>query len=304
MAGYHACLRGEPPAQAVAETTARTGPGTINAAVAQYLESGTFAQLGEATCKRRLSTLRKLCTVVGDLPLAPLDRKYIERSLANMPTPIVARTWLLTIRSFLEWAATAQLIEADPTAGIKVKLPKTDGHDTWTDEQVMQFEAHHLLGTKQRLALALLVHTGQRRGDVLRMGRQHIRDGVLTFRQRKTGAEVAMPVHPELAAAIAACPSENLTFLTTERGAPVSEREFNRWFRAAVLAAGLPASCVPHGLRKACCRRLAEQGCTVSQIAAISGHMTLKEIARYTAAYDRKLAAKQAMAKLIAGSRS
>jgi hypothetical protein len=49
MAGYHACLRGEPPAQAVAETTARTGPGTINAAVAQYLESGTFAQLGEAT---------------------------------------------------------------------------------------------------------------------------------------------------------------------------------------------------------------------------------------------------------------
>jgi hypothetical protein len=42
-----------------------------------------------------------------------------------------------------------------------------------------------------------------------------------------------MPVHPELAAAIAACPNEHLTFLTTARGAPVNERQFNRWFRAA-----------------------------------------------------------------------
>jgi hypothetical protein len=92
MAGYHACLRGEQPSHAFAEMTARTGPGTINAAVAQYLGSAAFVQLGEATCKRRVSTLRKFCSLVGDLPLAPLDRKYIERLLANMPTPIVART--------------------------------------------------------------------------------------------------------------------------------------------------------------------------------------------------------------------
>jgi integrase len=89
-----------------------------------------------------------------------------------------------------------------------------------------------------------LVHTGQRRGDVLRMGRQHVRDGIISIKQQKTGVEVDIPVHPELAAAIAACPSEHLTFLTTDRGAPVNERHFNRWFCAAVKAAGLPASCV------------------------------------------------------------
>jgi integrase len=95
-----------------------------------------------------------------------------------------------------------------------------------------------------------------------------------------------------------------LTFLTTARGAPVGEREFNRWFRDAVLAVGLPASCVPHGLRKACARRLAELGCSVPQIAAITGHLSLREIARYTAAYDRKQAAGQAMAKLVAGKQN
>jgi integrase len=201
----------------------------------------------------------------------------------------------------LQWAMTAQMIEADPTAGIKIKLPKTEGHDTWTDEQIAQFEARHPIGSRQRLALALLVHTGQRRGDVLRMGRQHVRDGFLSLKQQKTGVEVDIPVHPELAAAIAACPSEHLTFLTTERGAPVNERHFNRWFRAAVKAAGLPKGCVPHGLRKACCRRLADLGVPPHRIAAISGHVTLKEIERYTKAYDRRQAAKEAMAVLVAG---
>lgn len=304
MAGYHAAMRGEMPTLAIAEMTARCGPGTISNAVTLYLDSNAFTSRApsDATRKRQASTLQKFCGLVGDKPLALLDRKYIDRLLANMPTVGVARTCLITIRPFCEWAVTQQMLAADPTVGIKIKLPKTDGHDTWTDEQIAQFEAHWTIGTRERLALALLVHTGQRRSDVLRMGRQHIRDGILTIKQRKTGVEVSMPVHPELTAAIAACPAEHLTFLTTARGAPVGEREFNKWFRRAVLAAGLPASCVPHGLRKACARRLAELGCSELQIAAVTGHLTLKEVAHYTTAYNRKGAAAQAVAKLVAAS--
>jgi integrase len=216
-----------------------------------------------------------------------------------MSTPVVARTCLLAIRPLLQWSMTAQLIAADPTAGIRIKLPKSDGHDTWTEKQIAQFEARWPIGTKERLALALTVHTGQRRSDIIKMGRQHLHNGTLVIRQQKTGVQVDVPVHPELSAAIAACPSEHLTFLTMKNGGPYNEKAFNTWFRAACDAAGLPASCVPHGLRKACCRRLAEQGCTPAQIAAISGHLTLKEITRYTAAYDRKRAAQDAMAKLM-----
>ena len=85
-----------------------------------------------------------------------------------MPTPVVARTCLLAIRPLLQWSVTAQLIEDGPTAGIKIKLPQSDGHDTWTDEQIAQYEAHYPIGTKARLALALLVCTGQRRSDIIR----------------------------------------------------------------------------------------------------------------------------------------
>jgi len=63
----------------------------------------------------------------------------------------------------------------------------------------------------------------------------------------------------------------------------------------------LPTTCVPHGLRKAFCRRLADLGVPPHQIAALSGHLTLKEVMRYTNAYDRRQAAKAGMAVLVAG---
>jgi hypothetical protein len=54
---------------------------------------------------------------------------------------------------------------------------KPGGFHSWTREEVEQFEARHLIGTKARLAMALLLYTGQRRSDVVLFGRQHVRDG-------------------------------------------------------------------------------------------------------------------------------
>jgi integrase len=54
-----------------------------------------------------------------------------------------------------------------------------------TLEEVRQFERRHPIGTKARLALALLLFTGQRRSDITRLGRQHVRDGKITFTQFK-----------------------------------------------------------------------------------------------------------------------
>jgi len=108
-------------------------------------------------------------------------------------------------------------LRADPTANIKLAPIGGDGFHTWTDDEIEQFEAHHPIGSKPRLALALLFYTAQRRGDVVRMGRQHIRetpDGpVLYVKQRKTGKELLIPIYPELRAVLDATPSEHLTFL-------------------------------------------------------------------------------------------
>jgi hypothetical protein len=105
---------------------------------------------------------------------------------------------LKTIHALLQFALAHGFCTQDPTQGLKLPSIKTKGYYTWADEEIAIFEAHHPIGTKPRLALALLLYTAQRRGDVLRMGRQHIRDGVLTVRQDKTGAVLAIPVHSDL----------------------------------------------------------------------------------------------------------
>jgi len=90
----------------------------------------------------------------------------------------------------------------NPTTGTKRIKSRTDGFHTWTEEEIAQFEAVHPVGGKARLALALLLYTPQRRSDVVGIGRQHIRNGVLHIKQKKTGASLAIPVHSNLRASL------------------------------------------------------------------------------------------------------
>jgi integrase len=118
-----------------------------------------------------------------------------------------------------------------------------------------------------------------------------------------TALELAIPVHPTLHAIIDATPSGHLTFLVTAFGRPFTAAGLGNWFRDQCNAAGLP-HCSFHGLRKAASVRLAEAGCTPHEIAAITGHASLKEIVRYTATADRSRLAVSAMEKMKARTSS
>lgn len=148
--------------------------------------------------------------------------------------------------------------------------------------------------------MSLLLYGGQRRSDTVGLGRQHVRDGALHLRQQKTGAALVIPIHPTLAAILAATPTNGLTFLTTSTGAPFSPAGFGNLFREWCNEAGLPKHCSAHGLRKAACRRLAEAGCSEHQIAAISDHTSLAEVRRYTKAASQAKMARAAMATVTA----
>ena len=168
----------------------------------------------------------------------------------------------------MQYAVAAEICKVDPTQGIKLPKMKTDGIHTWDETEITAFEAAHAIGTRPRLAMALLLYTGQRVSDVIRMGRQHIRNGVLQVRQAKTGAVLDVPVHPDLHAIIDATPGEHLTFLTSSKtGGPYVGNALSQQFRIWCDAAELP-QCSAHGLRKAACRRLAEAGCSTNEIAA------------------------------------
>jgi integrase len=132
-------------------------------------------------------------------------------------------------------------------------------------------------------------------------GPQHIRDEVLHWTRKKpensTALELFIPVLPELRSIIEASGRAHLTFLTTAFSRPFTSAGFGNWFRRQCDKAEL-SHCAFHGLRKAAARRLAEHGCTPHEIAAITGHATLKEIERYTKAASRKRLAESAMQKV------
>ncbi|WP_244471628.1 tyrosine-type recombinase/integrase [Methylobacterium sp. ARG-1] len=199
-----------------------------------------------------------------------------------------------------------EIVEADPTRDVKRVQYVTKGHHTWTLDEVDQFERRHPVGTKPRLAFALLLYTASRREDAPRLGPQHISVGRLRYVQAKNEhrkpISMDVPVFPDLAEAIAAAPSAHLTFLVTEYGKPFSTAGFGNRFREWCNQAGLP-HCSAHGLRKATAARLAERGCTPHEIMAVTGHQTLEEVERYTREAQRAGLADSAWRRYANGQR-
>jgi integrase len=294
MEAYQAALVERPRLEIGAS---RTVAGTVNAVVIGYFGSAAFQNLAPASQRQYRGILERLRREHGDKRIATLERRNVIALLsAKAGAPAAARDLLYCLRVLIRYAIDIGLRESDPTAGIKIPKSKSEGFRTWSEEEIATFQAHYPIGSKPRLALELLLHTAQRRADVVRLGPQHIRGGVLSVRQQKTGKALAIPVSPALAAALNASPSKHLTFLTTEDGKPFEPMAFTKWFRRCCDAAGL-SGCSAHGLRKAACRRLAKAGCSANEIAAMSGHASLREVERYTRAADQARMARNAMAR-------
>ena len=210
--------------------------------------------------------------------------------------PAMANLTRAVLRLLMQYAVDAELRLDNPVAGLKTY--RTGTHHSWTDDELSQFEQRWPMGTRERLAFALLLYTGQRAGDIVKMRRSDLSDGLIRVIQEKTGAELSIPLHAALIAAIKTAPARGVMLIGDASGRPIKRATLTRLMKKAAEMAGLPTRCLPHGLRKAMMRRLAESGSSAKEIAAISGHRTLKELERYTAAADQLRLSKAAMAKL------
>ena len=187
----------------------------------------------------------------------------------------------------------------DPTEGIAgIKLPKSKGHHTWTDDEIAQYRAYWPLGTQQRLVMEFALETASRRGEVVRLGPQHVRNGRIRIERTHGSEDVDMPMSPELQAACDAMPKVHLTYIVTAHGKPRSKYGLGNDFAKWATEAGLPARCRLHGLKKGGMRRLAEARRHHSRADGVLRPPTLTEVQRYTEDADRKRLADHAMAKL------
>jgi integrase len=245
--------------------------------------------------------------LMRDCPINLLSAAHIQM-LRNRRAaqPGAANNRRKYLSSLFGWAVERGLMRLNPAREVRKIRYASSGFHTWTRAEVRQFEDHHSIGTKPRLALALLLYLGVRRGDVVTLGRQHLKDNWLCFVPRKTRYRRRRMseklILPPLADIIERSPTGDLTFLVTEFGRPFTAAGFGNWFRKQCDEAGLP-QCSAHGLRKAGATIAAEAGATDRQLMAQYDWESAAQATTYTAAADRKRLSGET-ARLLVGDQS
>jgi integrase len=167
--------------------------------------------------------------------------------------PESANALVKALRQVFKWAVDVGLANSNPAKDVPYLRGDGQGFHAWTIEEVHQFEQRHPIGTKARLALALLLLTGQRRSDVVLFGKQHIRDSKnvspilrndhsgrwLYFTQQtnreRNSVTLMIPIVPELEEIIANSPCGDLTLLVTAFGKPFTPAGFGNWSASDVM---------------------------------------------------------------------
>lgn len=292
----------------------RAAPGTIGDLVARYFVPVTRLGPSPTTQAKVRAIIDNFRLEHGDLPVASVKFNHIDSIIAAKREKVLkngrmvggdeaARKLRKELTRLFDFAIKIEMRTTNPvTQSDRVRVApgkKSLGFHTWTEAEIAQYRGHHKVGTKARLAMELMLWTGQRRIDAIRMGSQHIKNGRIEFAQSKTGTGLKIPVAPQLLEAIVAMPARpnQESFLVTEYGKPFSNAGFGNWFRAQCDAAGLP-QCTAHGLRKAVMRRMAELHMGNQSLKSVSGHKNDSEVATYTREVDQMAMADTAMAAL------
>lgn len=310
-AAYQAALQGDKPPATTEDGKTKpplqaSAPGSLRQLCESYYRSPEFKRLGPSTRSVRRALLESICQsstsrgqARGDLPFALMETRHIRKIRdEHAERPDGANGRLKALRQLFKWAVDTDRIQRNPVRDVPYLRGNGAGFHTWTPEEVLQFETHHPIGSKARLAMALLLYTGVRRSDVVTLGRQMVRDGWLHLIEAKgrdrNPKQRAIPILPELAAIIEATPSGHMTYLVTEFGKPFTAAGFGNKFRDWCNQAGLP-HCSAHGLRKAGATLAADNGATEHQLMAIYGWASPKQAALYTRRANRRKLAGDAM---------
>lgn len=274
-------------------------PRSINALAVAYYASEEWIELRASSKRVYRAMIDRFREKHGNKGAASIETQHLQAIFQSMAeTPEAARNLRKRLRVMFGLAVRMGWRKDNPVSETKLRKRKVEGHVAWSEDDIAAYEARWPTGTRERLALALLLYTGQRRSDVVTMGRQHVSAGRISVRQQKTDARLKIRIHSTLQAELDAAPL-GMTFLLTAQGKPFTGPGFTNWFRDRAIAAGLDGRS-PHGLRKAAGRRLAEAGCSTRQIAAILGHASLSEVERYTRAADQALLGDAAIERLEA----
>jgi integrase len=306
VAAYKAAVAGAP--SPAVEPYDRASPGTVKWLIDRYRESQTWQAYSPATRTQREFIFLQIIAKAGNEPLRNVTRGVIARGRdERAKTPAQARHYMEAVRGLFSWALDSQLVAFDPTAGLKdPPRKKGGGFRVWTEDEVQRYEKRFPLGTRERVWLDVLLYSGLRRSDAVRLGRGHVRVfnskgrriRVHAIETKKSGEtiEVTLPILPQLQATLDAGPIGAETYIAGKRGKPFVKESFGTAFAEACKRAGVRGRA--HGIRKLGATRAANNGATINQLQALFGWTDVKMPMLYTKSADRKRLGVEAAALL------
>lgn len=295
---YQRARKALPPSQARQERQ-----DTLAWLIGQYQRSSAYAGLAQATRDQRDNIFRQAVKESGAYPFAAITPDDIrEARERRKETPHQSRNVLDAYRGLFTWAVEAGHLTSNPTEGVaNPKRIAGPGFLAWTMQDVAQFRKRWPRGTPQHLWLTVLLETGARRGDAVRIGWQHVKHRMATVETEKTGVYAFIPISGALARELRLSGAgRRATWICGDRGTALTKESFGNLFRAACREAGLPPKKSAHGVRKLAATLDAEGGLTVEQMKAVYGWTSDAMASHYAkTANRRKLAEEAARARKI-----
>lgn len=293
---YADCLAADKPAIGAD----RIHPGSVSDVIARYYSDLAFTDLRPATQTVYRGVLERFRNAYGDQPMTRFDASRIQSIMKAMQhKPHAAARLRKLLHQLLVVARRERIVPGtfDPVKDTRPpKVDDSEGYHRWTEDELAAFEARWPLGTKPRLAFALLLYGAQRSKDVRFMTHKAIADGRIRLKQSKTSTAVSVPVVAPLREALDAGPLGETLLLENNRGDAFTAKGFYNLVKRACVAAGVP-NCSPHGLRKSAAARLSRAGCTDQEGIAITGHKSIAMFRKYAGEAGNEGLATSGMAK-------
>lgn len=310
-AAYQALVEGRSPEQntAVVKHPSSSLPCTLRAAWAKVPTSLPEWRRLEPETRARQSRIAEAFLITrvavdspllwADVPVADMRRRHIKGILAEMADrPHAARHLLVVIRRMIMVALDEEWIDTDPTYKIKHR-PEYVGWKAWPESARRQFEARWPVGTTPRLAYALGLWLGNRRGDIATLEPSAIDGNKIRIVQGKTGRELVLDITPMLREVLDATDLSGPTILKTQAGVSFSTKSLTGRMADWTRAAGMPPGYTLHGLRKTLGKMLAEGGATTRQIMDTLGHTDIQHAELYSREAEQERLARAGMGKVV-----
>lgn len=285
---YEAALSGKAETHAYA---ARVPSDTLQWLVERYMETGLWQRFAVSTRKQKSLLFKSAIERAGNPAYRGITRRTIMNAMdARSGTAPLANNFLKAMRGLFKWAVLNEYVKSDPTEGVVSFIVKSDGFKVWEESDIAKFCAKWPVGSRPRLALELYLVSGLRRGDVHRIGPQHLKGDRLSMRAQKPPHHLITVTAPQfLLTTIESTPTGDMVFMTKDGKNPFKSKEsFGNWFGARCREVGLEKGKAAHGLRKFAATMAANAGDTTHELMAHFGWSHPQQAETYTRGADRK----------------